>query len=455
MSQLESESTPTSVGSESTGPMTHQRWVICGLLFLATVIAYVDRGVIAYLKNTLESVIPGLNDVKYGIITAAFQTAYGIAMVVAGGLTDKLGTRKAFAIAIGMWSIAAMLPGAAFSILSFACAMFLLGLGEAANFPACIKTVAEWFPKRERTTATGIFNSGANVGNIVVPLVVPFLVSLVTWRGTFVVTGAFGLVWLVFWLIYYRKPEEHRGVSKAELALILSDPGGAEKVKSVPWSHVLPCKETWAFAIGKFLTDPIWWFYLFWIPGYLQSTFHLNLQQSRVPVMLAYSISIIGSVGGGFGLSPAMGAGSVSGQTGIFWGGSGGTTVGNTVTYGGFIPDPHSHGILSLANSNSDQSSCRCSGSKSPSPPPSAEPKSWGGGAWLGFGVGAFFTNANSPSDLGGPFDNFEINTPWATLGVQWGYNDQHRFIWNISVPRGPSLGAGIARYKTNTCVMP
>ena len=168
-----------------------------------------------------------------------------------------------------------------------------------------------------------------------------------------------------------------------------------------------------------------------------------------------WGVGFIGSVGGGFGLSPAMGAGSVSGQTGIFWGGSGGTTVGNTVTYGGFIPDPHSHGILSLANSNSDQSSCRCSGSKSPSPPPSAEPKSWGGGAWLGFGVGAFFTNANSPSDLGGPFDNFEINTPWATLGVQWGYNDQHRFIWNISVPRGPSLGAGIARYKTNTCVMP
>lgn len=298
MPQLGSESALENVEVRAADRMSNQRWVICALLFLATVIAYVDRGVIAYLKNTLESVIPGLNDVKYGMITAAFTAAYAIGMVVAGGLTDKLGTRKAFAIAISMWSVAAMLPGAAFSVITFGVAMFLLGIGEAANFPACIKTVAEWFPKRERTLATGIFNSGANVGNIVVPLVVPFLVALVSWRGAFVVTGALGIVWLGFWLFYYRRPEEHSGVSKAELALILSDP--IEEVKSVPWSRVLPCKETWAFALGKFITDPIWWFYLFWIPGYLQSTFHLNLSQSRTPVMMAYAISIIGSIGGGW-----------------------------------------------------------------------------------------------------------------------------------------------------------
>jgi ACS family hexuronate transporter-like MFS transporter len=298
MPQLGSESALENVEVRAADRMSNQRWVICALLFLATVIAYVDRGVIAYLKNTLESVIPGLNDVKYGMITAAFTAAYAIGMVVAGGLTDKLGTRKAFAIAISMWSVAAMLPGAAFSVITFGVAMFLLGIGEAANFPACIKTVAEWFPKRERTLATGIFYSGANVGNIVVPLVVPFLVALVSWRGAFVVTGALGIVWLGFWLFYYRRPEEHSGVSKAELALILSDP--IEEVKSVPWSRVLPCKETWAFALGKFITDPIWWFYLFWIPGYLQSTFHLNLSQSRTPVMMAYAISIIGSIGGGW-----------------------------------------------------------------------------------------------------------------------------------------------------------
>jgi MFS transporter, ACS family, hexuronate transporter len=291
---------PDSLPSQAapTGRMSHKRWVICALLFLATVIAYVDRGVIAYLKNTLESVIPDLNDADYGVITACFQAAYAIGMVVAGGLTDKLGTRRAFSIAIAIWSIAAMLPGAAFSVITFGVAMFLLGLGEAALFPACIKTVAEWFPKRERTLATGIFNSGANIGNIVVPLVVPFLVALVSWRGAFVLTGAAGLVWMLLWLVYYRRPEVHPGVSKAELELILSDP--AEKVERVPWSRVLPCKETWAFALGKFLTDPIWWFYLFWIPGYLQSTFHLNLEQSRTPVVMAYAISIIGSVGGGW-----------------------------------------------------------------------------------------------------------------------------------------------------------
>lgn len=288
--------------------MTYERWVICALLFFATVIAYVDRAVIANLKNTLEGVIPGLNDYKYGIITVAFQLAYGIAMLVAGGLTDKMGTRKAFAIAITLWSIAAMLPGAAFSVASFALAMFLLGLGEAANFPACIKTVAEWFPKRERAYATGLFNSGANVGNMVAPVVVAAFVALFSkwslfgparaWRGSFFVAGAMGFVWLIFWLMIYRRPEEQPRVSKAELALILSDPG--EKIEKVPWSHVVPCKEAWAFAVGKFLTDPIWWFYLFWIPGYLQSTFHLSLSQSKIPVMLAYAISIIGSVGGGW-----------------------------------------------------------------------------------------------------------------------------------------------------------
>jgi ACS family hexuronate transporter-like MFS transporter len=175
--------------------------------------------------------------------------------------------------------------------------MFLLGLGEAANFPACIKTVAEWFPKRERALATGIFNSGANIGNIAVPLVVPFLVAVAGWRGAFVATGATGLIWLVCWLVYYRRPEQHRSVSPAELQLILSDP--IEKVESVPWSRVLPCKETWAFALAKFLTDPVWWFYLFWLPRYLQSTFGLSIAQNRLPVVMVYVIATVGSIGGG------------------------------------------------------------------------------------------------------------------------------------------------------------
>jgi MFS transporter, ACS family, hexuronate transporter len=286
---------------------SHQRWVICALLFFATVIAYIDRGVIAYLEKFLEGIIPGLNSVRYGYILAAFQAAYAIGMVVAGGLTDRLGTRKAFAIAIGLWSVAAMLPGAAFSVITFGVAMFLLGLGEAANFPACIKTVAEWFPKRERALATGIFNSGANIGNITVPLVVPALVALVSWRGAFVVTGGTGIVWLICWLVYYRRPEHHRSVSQAELELILSDP--VEKLETVPWSHVLPHRETWAFAIGKFLTDPIWWFYLFWLPRYLQSTFGLSLSTNRLPVVIVYSVATVGSIGGGWISSTLLGAG--------------------------------------------------------------------------------------------------------------------------------------------------
>jgi MFS transporter, ACS family, hexuronate transporter len=287
--------------------ITRWRWVICGFLFFATVIAYVDRGVIAYLEKFLEGIIPGLNSVKYGYILGAFQAAYAIGMVVAGGVTDRLGTRKAFAIAIALWSLAAMLPGAAFSVVTFAIAMFLLGLGEAANFPACIKTVAEWFPKRERALATGVFNSGANIGNIAVPLIVPALVALVTWRGAFVVTGSAGIVWLIAWLFYYRRPEQHRSVSKAELDLILSDP--VEKLETVPWSRVLPCKETWAFAVGKFLTDPIWWFYLFWLPRYLQSTFGLSLSSNRLPLVIVYSISTVGSIAGGWISSTLLNAG--------------------------------------------------------------------------------------------------------------------------------------------------
>jgi ACS family hexuronate transporter-like MFS transporter len=278
--------------------VSHQRWVICTLLFAATVIAYVDRGVIAYLERFLETVIPGLDPVRYSNVLAAFQAAYAIGMAIAGGLTDKLGTRKAFAIAITLWSIAAMLPGAAFSVTTFGIAMFLLGLGEAANFPACIKTVAEWFPKRERALATGIFNSGANIGNIVVPLAVPFLVSFTGWRGAFAATGATGFIWLVCWLVYYRRPEKHPSVSQAELDLILSDP--IERVESVPWSRVAQRKETWAFAIAKFLTDPVWWFYLFWLPRYLQSTFHLSLAQDRLPLVMVYAIATVGSVGGGW-----------------------------------------------------------------------------------------------------------------------------------------------------------
>jgi ACS family hexuronate transporter-like MFS transporter len=284
-------------------PLTSQyRWYICALLFFATVIAYVDRGVLGYLKDTLQHVI-GWDNVQYGYILASFKVAYAIGLVGAGWFTDWLGTRKGLAIAIVLWSVAAMSPGAATSVLTFGFAMFFLGIGEAANFPACIKTVAEWFPKGERALATGLFNSGANIGNVLVPLLVPLLVVAFTWRGAFVAAGATGFIWLACWLLMYDKPENHRSVSAAELAHIQSDPG--ERLERVPWLRLFPCKETWVFAIAKFLSDPIWWFYTFWLPGYLQETFHLNISQNRWPVMVAFGLSAIGSVGGGY-LSGAL-----------------------------------------------------------------------------------------------------------------------------------------------------
>ena len=277
--------------------MTRFRWIVCSLLFFATVIAYVDRGVLAYLEQTLEKLI-GFNKEQYSYMTAAFQAAYAIGLVSAGRLTDRMGTRKGFAIAITLWSVAAMLPGAATSVMAFGFAMFFLGLGEAANFPACIKTVAEWFPKKERALATGLFNSGANIGAIVVPMVVPFLTLTFGWRGAFIATGALGFLWLAFWLLLYENPETHRGISAAELAYVRSDP--PEKIDTVPWLRIVPMRETWAFAAAKFCSDPIWWFYLFWLAPYLQSTFHLDIKQNRLPVIVAYALSCIGSVAGGW-----------------------------------------------------------------------------------------------------------------------------------------------------------
>jgi ACS family hexuronate transporter-like MFS transporter len=276
---------------------THFRWVMCALLFFATVIAYVDRGVLAFLEKTLEGII-GWNSHQYSYMTAAFQAAYAIGLLFAGRLTDRLGTRKGFAFAIVLWSFAAMTPGLAVSPLTFGVAMFFLGLGEAANFPACIKTVAEWFPKRERALATGIFNSGSNIGAMVVPVVVPFLYYTFGWRGAFFATGCTGFVWLVFWLWLYRKPSEHPGVSASELALIESDP--PERTSSVPWSELFPLRETWAFAVAKFFTDPVWWFYLFWLPRYVAETFHLELAKTSAPILAVYAASCLGSVGGGW-----------------------------------------------------------------------------------------------------------------------------------------------------------
>src|SRR5664279_5556884 len=264
------------------------RWTVCALLFFATTISYVDRQVLSLLAKTLEVHIGWTAD-EYGSITSAFAAAYAIGLLGTGRLLDKFGTRITFAVAVTVWSAAAMMHAAATSALTFGIARVFLGFGEAANFPACIKTVAEWFPKRQRGVATGIFNSGANIGAVVTILLVPWMAAKWGWQSTFLATGALGFIWLAAWLLLYRKPEIHPKLSVEELAMIRSDP--EERVEEVPWAVVFPKKETWAFALGKFLSDPVWTFFLFWLPKYLQDTYHLGLPDIRIPMLIVYNAS--------------------------------------------------------------------------------------------------------------------------------------------------------------------
>jgi ACS family hexuronate transporter-like MFS transporter len=275
------------------------RWVICALLFFATTINYIDRQVLGILATdeSFKRTI-GWNEAQYGYVNTAFQAAYAIGLLVIGNLMDRFGTRKGFSFAVGFWSVAAMCHALARSAFGFGVARFTLGLGEAGNFPASIKTVAEWFPKKERALATGIFNSGSNVGAIVAPLAVPYIAVNYGWQWAFIITGTLGFIWLVFWLLIYRRPEEHPKLSRAELAYIQSDP--AEPTTKIPWARLIPHRQTWAFAAGKFLTDPIWWVYLFWLPKFLNTNYGLNITQIGLPLVVIYVSADVGSIGGGW-----------------------------------------------------------------------------------------------------------------------------------------------------------
>ena len=288
----------------------HVRWTICAMLFAATSINYMDRQVIAILKPTLQHSI-GLTEVSYGYIVFAFQLAYAIGVLGAGRLIDRLGTRIGYCVFMGIWSLSAMGHAVANSAFEFGIARFCLGLGESGNFPAAIKTVAEWFPQKERSLATGIFNSGANVGAILAPLMVPWVALHYSWRAAFLITGVFSLLWIVWWYRNYRKPTDHPTLTGAELRHIYEE--AAEQMgPRVRWLRLLSHRQTWAFAIGKFLTDPIWWFFLFWLPSYFSSRFHLNLAHLGLPLILIYTMSSVGSIAGGWlpqpfrslGLSP-------------------------------------------------------------------------------------------------------------------------------------------------------
>jgi ACS family hexuronate transporter-like MFS transporter len=273
------------------------RWVICGLLLLGTTKNYMDRQVLGVLKTTLQHDL-GWSEIDYSNLVFAFQGAYAFGMVLMGPLIDFLGTRLGYAIAMVFWSLASMAHAISTSLMEFVFARSALGLGEGGVFPASIKAVAEWFPKKERAFATGIFNAGTNMGAIVTPLIVPWITITWGWRWTFIVTGSLGFVWVVFWLLLYRKPEIHKRVTPSELNYIRSDP--AESPVRIKWLRLLRHRQTWSFLLAKFLTDPIWWFYLFWAPDFLQRQHGLALTQVGLPIVAIYVISDMGSVAGGW-----------------------------------------------------------------------------------------------------------------------------------------------------------
>ncbi|HTA42146.1 MAG TPA: MFS transporter [Bryobacteraceae bacterium] len=273
------------------------RWRICALLFFATTINYVDRQVLGVLAPQLQSVI-GWNEAQYGYIVSAFQGAYALGMLVVGGLIDRVGTRIGYAIAIGVWSLSAMAHSLVHTVLGFGIARFFLGLGEAGNFPAAVKTVAEWFPAKERTLATGVFNAGSNIGAILAPLTVPWIAVHLGWRFAFVFTGLFSAAWLVVWLKTYTRPRDNRKLSPGELAWIES--GHQDPPVKIPWSQLLRYRQTWAVVLGKFITDPVWWFFLFWLPKFLYSRHGLSLIDLGPPLVVIYVMADIGSIGGGW-----------------------------------------------------------------------------------------------------------------------------------------------------------
>jgi ACS family hexuronate transporter-like MFS transporter len=282
------------------------RWIICALLFFATTINYVDRTVLGVLEPELKEKI-GWTATQYGDINSAFNLAYAVGFLFAGWMMDRIGTRWGYSISLTVWSIAAAAHAFAGTVWGFALARFALGLGESGNFPAAIRTVAEWFPKKERALATGIFNAGSNVGAVVSPALVPILFVVWGWQAAFIATGLAGLIWVFFWWPIYRPPREHPRVSPAELAYIESDP--PDPPVRIPWLELLPHRQTQAFAIGKFLTDAVWWFYLFWFAKFMNERFGVDIKTIGLPMITVYLMADIGSIAGGWQSSWLLGRG--------------------------------------------------------------------------------------------------------------------------------------------------
>lgn len=277
------------------------RWIVCALLFFATTINYIDRQVIGLLKPTLE-VEFNWTEADYGYIVMVFAAMYALGYVLFGSFIDKVGTKVGYAVSVSVWSIAAMLHAVARSTVGFGLARGLLGLAEAGNFPAGVKAVAEWFPKKERALATGIFNSGTSIGAVAAPIIVPLILGAYGWYEAFWITGALGFVWLIFWWIFYEIPSKQKRLKQAEYDHIHSDADAEEEAAPVKlkWGQLLRLKQTWVFVIGKVMTDPIWWFFLFWLPSYFADAFALDLTKPSLQLAVVYAATTFGSIGGGY-----------------------------------------------------------------------------------------------------------------------------------------------------------
>lgn len=279
--------------------VTNYRWVICALLFFATTINYIDRQILALLKETLDRQI-GWTNAEFGWVNSAFQFAYGIGLLGFGWFVDRFGTKLGYALSIAAWSVAAISHALVGSFAGFLSARSALGLGEAGNFPSAIKAVALWFPKRERAFATSIFNAGTNAGALIAPAIIPAMAAHWGWRSTFIGAGIAGVLWLFFWIPFYDTPDRCKRVSAAEMAFIRSDKEEENPAEKIPWLTLLGYRQTWSFILAKFLTDPVWWFFLIWLPDYFNKTRGLNIQKSWIYIVTIYGIVTVLSIFGGW-----------------------------------------------------------------------------------------------------------------------------------------------------------
>ena len=277
------------------------RWVVCLFLFAATTINYIDRQIFGLLKPELEKVFRW-TETDYSRIVMTFTACYALGQLFYGRIIDKIGTKRGYTFSITLWSLAAMLHTAVRSTVGFGMVRGLLGLGESGNYPAGVKTTAEWFPKKERALAIGILDSGSNIGACIGPILVPWLLAVYGWQAAFLITGSLGLIWLIFWLIYYEIPSKQKRLTQSEFDYIQGDDADKEDISTgkVTWGRLLQLKQTWAFIAGKFFTDPIWFFFLFWLPSYFSSSFHLDLKKPNLPLVIIYSGAMVGSLGGGY-----------------------------------------------------------------------------------------------------------------------------------------------------------